>query len=252
MEFKDKVVLITGGSRGIGAATARQFADEGAVVVINYTQNHEAATSVLQSLSGNGHQSILANIADADECEKLINSIYQEYGRLDILVNNAGVFFDHSMDKVNFEEWKQAWDTTLNVNLKGAAHLCYLAGQIMIDQKKGSIINVSSRGAFRGEPESPAYGASKGGLNALTQSLAKALGKYNISVTAVAPGFVETDMAKSALGSEKGDLIINESPMGRIASPEEVAHIIVFLARDRSSFMTGGILDVNGASFLRM
>ncbi|HMQ06675.1 MAG TPA: SDR family oxidoreductase [Saprospiraceae bacterium] len=252
MELKDKVVLITGASRGIGAATARMFAEEGAKVMINYISNHDTAVEVFRSLKGEGHSIRQSNIGNPESCVELINAVENQYGKLDVLVNNAGVFFEHPPDRVKFNEWVAAWEQTLAINLTGPAHLSYLAAKLMMRQHKGYIINVSSRGAFRGEPDCPAYGASKGGLNALTQSLARALGKYNISVTAVAPGFVNTDMAKSALDSERGDFIKGESPMGRVASPEEVAHIIVFLAKERSTFMTGGILDVNGASFLRM
>ena len=134
----------------------------------------------------------------------------------------------------------------------GLAQVTYLIAQGMIHRKSGSIIMVSSRGAFRGEPEFPAYGASKGGLNSMSQSLAKSLGKHGISVVAVAPGFVHTEMAQEALQSDQENKIINESPFGRIATPEEVARTICFLAEQDSSFLSGGIVDINGASFLRM
>ncbi len=252
MKFEDKIVLITGGSRGIGRETAMIFAQEGAQVIINFHSDQQAAETTLRSLSGTGHMMIKADIGSPDELEGMVGTIMDTYDHIDILVNNAGVFFDHRIDETPFDEWLSAWEKIISINLLGVAHLSYLVGQVMIKQNSGAIINISSRGAFRGEPESPAYGASKGGVNSLSQSLARALGKYNISVTAVAPGFVETDMAKSALSSEKGDFIRSESPMNRVATPQEVARIVAFLAEEESKFMTGGIIDINGASFLRM
>ena len=139
----------------------------------------------------------------------------------------------------------------INTNLIGAANVCYWATQLMIPQGGGRIINVSSRGAYRGEPEFPAYGASKAGMNAMSQSLAKRLGRHNISVYAIAPGFVATDMAQAALEGPEGDHIKNQSPMGRVALPEEVAYAILFYASEKAAFMTGGVLDVNGASYFR-
>jgi NAD(P)-dependent dehydrogenase (short-subunit alcohol dehydrogenase family) len=143
------------------------------------------------------------------------------------------------------------WQDTIQTNLVGVANACYCAARHMIDRGGGRIINVGSRGAYRGEPHAPAYGASKAGLHALSQSLAKYLGQYNITVTAVAPGFVETDMARPDLAGPQGDKIRNQSPLGRVATPEDVAHTVLFLAAPGSEFLTGAIIDVNGASYLR-
>jgi 3-oxoacyl-[acyl-carrier protein] reductase len=139
----------------------------------------------------------------------------------------------------------------LDTNLIGAANATYCAAQQMIKQGGGRIVNISSRGAFRGEPDAPAYGASKAGLNAMSQSLAKYLAPYNIFVGVVAPGFVQTDMARDHLTGPQGDAIRNQSPLGRVAQPEEVAYAALFLASEGSQFMTGAIIDVNGASYLR-
>ena len=251
-EFKNKIVLITGGSRGIGREVAIMFASEGASVIINYRKNKIAANETLSLCPGKGHMAIQADMANAQDLKSMVEKVIHHYGRIDILINNAGIFYDHKIDEVDFDTWKKSWERTIQVNLIGPANLCYLVGQHMIANKAGHIINVSSRGAFRGEPGSPAYGASKGGMNSMSQSLAKILGKYNISVTAVAPGFVETEMAFDTLNSPTGEFLRNESPFNRVASPKEVAHTILFLAKEESKFLTGGIVDINGASFLRM
>lgn len=139
----------------------------------------------------------------------------------------------------------------MQINLFGVANLCFCAAQQMIQQGNGRIINISSRGAFRGEPEHTAYGASKAGLNQLSQSLAQALAKYNIFVGVVAPGFVETDMTKDILNGKQGEAIKQQSPLGRVARPEEIAKAVLFLSSEGIDYMTGAILDVNGASYLR-
>lgn len=251
MEFTGKQVLITGSSRGIGAATARAFAEKGARVALHYHSNRERGEAVLAALPGDGHRLWQADIADPASVEQLFRDIQTAGGALDIVVNNAGIFDPHPVDEVDYGTWLQSWQRTLDTNLTGAANVCYWAAQQMIANGGGRIINVSSRGAFRGEPEFPAYGASKAGLNALSQSLAKKLGKYNIGVYAVAPGFVATDMAQPTLDGPKGPAIKGESPLGRVALPEEVAHAILFYASEKALFMTGGIIDVNGASYLR-
>lgn len=251
MDFTEKCVLVTGGSRGIGRAVARAFAERGARVALNYRVDKGAAEQTVASLPGGPHLIIRADVADPDDVERLVDSVAGEFGRLDIVVNNAGVSFFHRFEEVDYRTWQEAWQRTLAVNLLGPANVSYCAAGYMIRQGGGRIVNVSSRGAFRGEPEKPAYGASKAGLNALSQSLAKALGGYNIFVGAVAPGFVETDLSKERLAGPEGEAIRNESPLGRVARPEDVARAVLFLAADGSEFMTGAIIDVNGASYLR-
>lgn len=251
MDFSEKTVLITGGSRGIGRATAQAFAESGARVAINFRSDHEAAKTTIESLAGEGHFAVRADLSRARAVEQLIEAVVGEFGRLDILVNNAGIFKLHPITEVSYKEWQQVWQDTLETNLIGAANTCYCAAQHMITAGGGRIINVSSRGAFRGEPEQPAYGASKAALNAMGQSLAQALAPYNIFVGTVAPGFVETDMAKDWLEGEQGEQIKHQSPMQRVAQPEEVARGILFLASAGTEFMTGAILDINGASYLR-
>jgi NAD(P)-dependent dehydrogenase (short-subunit alcohol dehydrogenase family) len=172
-------------------------------------------------------------------------------GGLHVLVNNAGIFLDHPLPDLSYTEWQQAWDITLRTNLFGPANLIYCAAHHMMSQGGGRIVNISSRGAFRGEPEGPAYGASKAGLNALSQSLAQKLAPHGIFLAVVAPGYVETDMAADHLQGPLGDGIRNQSPLNRVAMPDEVAYAAVFLASPGTEFMTGCILDVNGASYLR-
>ncbi len=251
-KFKGKVVLITGGSRGIGRACAQLFAAQGARVIITYKSNREEADHTLE-LMGDGQQHIALQLDSSQpgSIESLFNVVLEKYNRLDVLVNNAGIFKEHKIDSIYFDGWQQAWKETIDTNLIGVANMCYFAARQMIQQQYGKIINISSRGAFRGEPDHTAYGASKAGLNSLTQSLAVALGKHNIVVGAVAPGFVQTDMVADFLDSEVGEMVKAQSPFNRVATPEEVARVVAMFASDGVEFMTGGIVDVNGASYLR-
>lgn len=252
MDFSSKTVLITGGSRGIGRAAAVMFARYGAEVVFSYEKNHEEAMTTLDKMSSGKHKAIQASMEDPDQLKSMVDEIIEGYGKIDILINNAGVYDIHPFTSTSFDSWQRVWQRTIAINLTGVAHLCWLVGHNMIERCGGAIINVTSRGAFRGEPEAPAYGASKAAVNALSQSLAQALGRYNIAVIAIAPGFVETDMAEEILLSPKGDAIRGESPFNRVAEPEEVAHALCFAAQEKLKFLSGGIIDINGASFLRM
>lgn len=250
-DFQDKKVLITGGSRGIGRATAIAFAARGAKIALNFRRDSAAATAVIEDLEGEGHFAIKADISKAHAVEGLMNAVVGEFGQLDVVVNNAGIYIPHPVDDCDYATWQQAWSDTLSLNLTGVANMCYWAAKNMKEKGGGHIINVSSRGAFRGEPMHSAYGASKAGLNAMSQSLAQELGPHKIYVSVVAPGFVETDMTKTLLDGPAGEGIKSQSPLQRVATPEEVAHGIVFLANQKSAFMTGAILDINGASYLR-
>lgn len=251
MNFKDKVVLITGGSRGIGKATAIAFAEQGASVAFTYGSDDRVAEETYNQLPGDSHTIINADIQVAQQSKAAVALVIEKYRRLDILVNNAGIFVPHPIAESGFEEWEAAWNTTMAVNLFGPAHMTFFAVKEMIRLGGGRIVNVSSRGAFRGEPEHPAYGASKAGLNSFSQSMAKALGKYKIYVTAVAPGYVETPMTEELLKDQSGIEIRGQSPLNRAAKPKEIAHAILMLASEGSEYMTGAILDVNGASYLR-
>jgi 3-oxoacyl-[acyl-carrier protein] reductase len=179
-----------------------------------------------------------------------VDSAAAGLGGLDVLVNNAGVHPWHPITEVSYQTWQDVWQETLTVNLTGAANVTWCAVQHM-KGTGGRIVNVTSRGAFRGEPRHPAYGASKAGLNAFGQSMARALAPYRISVATVAPGYVETEMAADDLTSAQGDEIRAQSPFNRVATPEEIAAAVVYLASAEAEWASGAILDLNGASYLR-
>lgn len=250
-DFNGKVILVTGAARGIGRACAETFARFGGSVAVHYHTSQQQAEQLVHILKGKNHRAFGADLADPAACESLINAVMQHYGRLDILVNNAGIYQMNSFADLNYADWQQTWQDTLGTNLIAPANLCFLAAQVMMKQKRGHIINISSRGAFRGEPDALPYGASKAGLNQFSQSLAQALAPYNIFVGVVAPGFVRTDMAAALLDGPQGDAIRAQSPLGRVAAPEEIAEAVVRLAADGMMYATGCILDVNGASYLR-
>jgi 3-oxoacyl-[acyl-carrier protein] reductase len=249
---RGRAVLVTGASRGIGAAVARAFAAGGDRVAVHYGASPAKAEKVAASLAGSGHLVVGADLADAEGVRGMVDAAADGLGGLDVLVNNAGVFAPHPITDTSYEQWQRAWHDTLAVNLVGAANVTWCAVQHMLRGGGGHIVNVSSRGAFRGEPGQPAYGASKAGIIALGQSLARALGPHAIAVTAVAPGLTVTDMAAEALAGEQGDRRRAESPLGRVATPEEVAAAVVFLASPEATMASGSVLDVNGASHLRM
>lgn len=251
MGFAGKVALVTGASRGIGQSIASHFAEAGARVAIHYHRDRTAAEGTLASLSGSSHWLFQADLGDPSSARVLVESVISHMGQIDILVNNAGIFEEHRLADVSYQEWLEAWDRTLAVNLLGPANITYWVAHHMIGRGGGRIVNVSSRGAFRGEPEAPAYGASKAGLNAMSQSLAQALAPHGIFICVVAPGWVETDMAAEYLASPNGDDIRDQSPLGRVARPEEVAKTVLFLSSEGTDFLTGCIVDVNGASYLR-
>jgi 3-oxoacyl-[acyl-carrier protein] reductase len=247
-----RAVLVTGASRGIGAAIARAFASAGDRVAVHYGSSVDRAEQVVASLSGTGHMIVGADLADAAAVRRMVDAAADGLGGLDVLVNNAGVFEPHPITETTYDDWQRAWQNTLAVNLVGAANVTWCAVQHMVGRGGGHIVNISSRGAFRGEPSQPAYGASKAGIVAFGQSLARALGPHAITVTAVAPGFTQTDMTAQELAGENGDKRRAESPLGRVAAPEEVAAAVVFLASPDAAMASGSVLDINGASYLRM
>lgn len=249
--LQNKVCLVTGSSRGIGAAIAAAFAADGARVAVHYGSNRGAAEQVIEGLAGDGHAIFEADFSDAGVAPDLVSRVIESMGRLDVLVNNAGIYHAHGPLEVSTDKWLERWHQILEVNLVGPAALCQSAARCMVEQGGGRIINIGSRGAFRGEPDGPAYGASKAGLHSMSQSLAVALAPHNVQVIAVAPGFVETDMASDLLVGKTGDAVRGQSPMNRVARPDEVAETVRFLATTDAQFLTGAIIDINGASYLR-
>jgi 3-oxoacyl-[acyl-carrier protein] reductase len=247
----NRSVLVTGSSRGIGRAIAEAFAAAGDRVAIHHRDSPALAADLLASLPGTGHVVVRADLADADAVREMVDAAASQLGGLDVLVNNAANFTAHPITDVSYEQWQAAWQSTIGVNLIGAANVTWCAVRHMIAGGGGRIVNVSSRGAFRGEPRQPAYGASKAGLNALGQSLAVALAPHNITVATVAPGYVQTDMAAAHLQGARGEAIRAQSPLGRVARPEEIADAVMYLASPQAEWATGAILDLNGASYLR-
>ncbi|MDO8542888.1 MAG: SDR family oxidoreductase [Opitutaceae bacterium] len=250
--------LVTGASRGIGRAIALHLAARGCRVAVHYAHQRAAANDTLAALPGQGHATFAADAADPGELKRLWQEVVHAFGRIDLLVNNAGVYSDHPPLETTSDRWEAEWERTLAVNLLAPARLAHLAARHMAaaelrdeDFGRGRIVNISSRGAFRGEPHSPAYGASKAGLNSLSQSLAKALARNSIFVFCLAPGWVETEMAARYLEGPRGTEILSEHPLGRVARAEEIARTAVFCALDAPAAMTGSIIDVNGASYLR-
>lgn len=260
-------VLVTGASRGVGAATARAFAERGDRVLVHYRGAHDRAREVLGTLPGEGHALAQADLADPEETRRLAEEAVAVLGRVDVLVNNAALFLDpaaggsrrgdHRLTDTDYDSWVRAWRTTLATNLMGPANLTFCVARHMLEvapaegMPTGRVVNVGSRGAYRGEPDVPAYGASKAGLHAFGQSMAVALAPHGIAVTSVAPGFIATDMAAGLLEGPAGDGIRAQSPFGRVATPEEVAAAVVCLAEPGAEWASGAVLDFNGASHLR-
>lgn len=252
VDFTNKRVLVTGSSKGVGAATARIFARAGARVCVHYNQDLAGAKAVVESLEGAGHTILQADVSDPRAARLLVDMAATKLGGLDVLVNNAGIFRPHPVDgTMAFDTWLNTFQDTLNTNLVGPAAAAFAAIQYMRKQGGGAIVNVGSRGAFRGEAGQVGYGAAKAGLHALSQSLAQAVGQDKITVHAVAPGFIETAMARPHLQGAAGDAVKAQSPLNRVAKVEEIARAILFLASPDAQFTTGGILDINGASYLR-
>jgi NAD(P)-dependent dehydrogenase (short-subunit alcohol dehydrogenase family) len=244
-------ILITGASGGIGRAAAIECAGRGARIGVHYNGNRERAEATLATLDGDGHRLFQCDITDPQAAAALVEDAEQAFAGLDVLVNNAGVSQRHDITDIDYDTWQQSWHRIVTTNLTAAANLSFCAAQKMVARGGGRIVNVSSRGAFRGEPLMPWYGASKAGMNAMGQSMAQALGPKGVFVYTVAPGFVETEMAAAVLASAEGDDIRNQSTIGRVAQPQELGKTIGFLALEAPEFMTGCIVDVNGASYLR-
>ncbi len=225
-------VLVTGASRGIGRAIVEAFERQGDRVVAHSTKD--------------------GDLRDPEAAQAVVAQAIQTLdGGLDVVVNNAAVWIGHPIATTSYADWQAAWRETFEVNLFGAANVSYCAARHMMEREAGGrIINVGSRGAYRGEPDHPAYGASKAALHSLGQSLAVALAPHGIAVASVAPGFVHTERQDELLTGPDGDRIRAQSPFGRVGSVDEVAEAVIYLASGPATWASGAVLDLNGASYL--
>jgi 3-oxoacyl-[acyl-carrier protein] reductase len=245
-----RAVLVTGASRGVGRAVAIAFAEGGDRVAIHHRESAPLAEQLAAALPGTGHVVVQADLTDPEAVRRMVDDAAARLGGLDVLVNNAGQATPHPILGTSYEQWQQHWRRTVDLNLIGAANVTWCAVQ-HLRAGGGRIVNVSSRGAFRGEPNQPAYGASKAGLNALGQSLAVALAPYGIAVATVAPGFVEPDLTNEHIKAPRDEGMRAQSPFNRVARPEEIAAAVHWLASAEAEWASGTIVDLNGASYLR-
>ncbi|MGV9692021.1 SDR family NAD(P)-dependent oxidoreductase [Streptomyces sp. NPDC003444] len=245
-------VLVSGASRGLGAEVARAFAANGDRVAVHFATRAEEARTTLDSLRGTGHVLVGGDLADPTAAATVADTAAEALGGIDVLVNNAAVNLRHTLAETPYEEWVEVWRRHVSVNLLATAHLSHLAARRMIDQASGGrIVNIGSRGAFRGEPDHPAYGATKAAVHALGQSLAVSLAPHGIGVASVAPGFFATERVAPRLEGPEGAAIRAQSPFGRVATPAEIAAAVLWLASPDAEWASGSILDLNGASHLR-
>ncbi|MCL4510379.1 MAG: SDR family oxidoreductase [Bacteroidetes bacterium] len=249
IDLSNQVVLITGGSRGIGAATAKLFAKAGANVAITYSSNDARASELVNEIQklGRKARAFKGDNSKADVVKKIVEDTYKEFGRLDVLVNNAGIWTDGELESLS----EKVWDETIDLNLKGTFLFCHYVAPIMKKQGGGRIINVSSTAGQRGEAFHSHYAASKGGVISFTKSLSTELAPYNILVNSVAPGWVDTEMCADVFSDKNYKEEVRRSiPLGRIPTGEDIAGPILFLASDLARHVTGEILNVNGGSVL--
>lgn len=248
-----RAVLVSGASRGLGRALATAFAANGDRVAVHYGSRESDARLTLESLTGTGHALVGGDISDPAGAARVADEAAAAVGPVDVLVNNAAVNDPHPPVTTPYEEWAEHWQRHMSVNLLGTALLSHRVAHGLIERRAGGrIVNIGSRGAFRGEPDYPAYGATKAAVHALGQSLAVALGPYGIGVASVAPGFIETERVAHRLTGPEGETIRAQSPFGRVATPQEIAEAVLWLASPAAEWSSGTVLDLNGASHLRM
>jgi len=243
MKLKDKVALVTGASRGLGKAIALKLAAEGARVTVNYMKSADKAEEVVKEIMSRGGNAaaMQADITSLPEVEKMVDSLNEQFGRIDILVNNAGVTKDELLLSMTPEDW----DIVIKTNLGGLFNCTKAVAKYMMVQKSGRIINISSVAGERGGRGQSNYAASKGGINAFTRSVAMELASKKITVNAVAPGVVETEMSSTVIRRAK-DIILDAVALKRLGQPEEIANVVAFLASDDASYITGEVIRVDG------
>lgn len=241
--LQDKVAIVTGGSRGIGRAISIELARRGARVVVNYNRRADAAEEVVAAIEALGGQAMAfqADVSWLEQAQRLVQATLEAYGALHVLVNNAGVTRDRLIMMMTEEDW----DTVLRVDLKSLFNMCKAAARPMIRQRYGRIINISSVAGIAGQAGQTNYAAAKAGVIGFTKSLAKELGPRGITVNAVAPGLIPTDLTAD-LPDELREEAIRRTPLGRVGKPEEIAYAVAFLASDEAAFITGVTLPVDG------
>ncbi len=251
-ELQGRTALVTGASRGIGSAIARQYARRGMRVALHYNANAEAARSVLAQLppcKAGPHLLVQADVSDPEDTRRMVEETLAAFGRLDVLVNNAGIFEAVPFDTPDYSDWQAGWKRTLDTNLMSAVNATFCALPQMKRQGGGKVINIASRSAFRAETDAPAYAVSKAGMVNLTRCLARAEAHNNILSYCIAPGWVETAMAREGMATMAAD-ILSQIPLGRIASVEDVAGVAVFFASDAANYLTGVTMLVTGGSWM--
>ena len=243
MKLKDKVALVTGASRGLGKAIALELAAQGARVTVNYLKSAAPAEEVVQQIISRGGTAaaVQADITSLPEVEKMVDGLYEQCGRIDILVNNAGVTRDELLLSMTPEDWEMV----IKTNLGGLFNCTKAVAKYMMVQKSGRIINISSVAGERGGRGQSNYAASKGGINAFTRSVAMELAPKKVTVNAVAPGVVETEMSSTVIRRAK-DIILDSVALKHLGQPEEIAKVVAFLASDDSSYITGEVIRVDG------
>ena len=249
LQLRDRVAIVTGGSRGIGRAIVELLSGCGAQVAVNYVKGKETAEAFVEELRGRGVDaiSVQANVAKVDEAQQLIDSTLAHFKRVDILVCNAGIWEGAPLEQMT----EELWDRTIDINLKGTWSVCRAVVPHMKARRSGKIVILASTAGQRGEANFSNYAASKGAQIAFTKSLADELGEWGINVNAVAPGWVDTDMTQDALGAEEQrKLIAAAIPLKRIASPADIAGPVAFLCSSWAGHITGEILNVNGGAVL--
>ncbi len=245
--LKGKNAIVTGGSMGIGTAIALGLAAEGCSVAINYRRHESEAAGVVERIEQLGCRglAVKADVADFADAQNMVRRVEEEFGGLDILVCNAGINWDGVIWKMTEEQW----DTVINVNLKGYFNYNRAAAEVFVRQKGGKIVNISSINGIRGKFGQSNYAASKGGEIAMSKSLARELGKFNVNVNVVAPGMVMTEMARK-IPPEFLNKAVDETVLGRIAAPEDCANVVVFLCSDRARHVTGEVIQVDGGQYI--
>lgn len=249
IDLKGRKTLVTGGSRGIGRATAILFARAGSDIAVNFMSREDAAREVKEEVERIGRECVLlkADVSIPEEVRRMVGELYEKWGQIDVLVNNAGIWTYGEMGEMDQEVWAQS----MKINLDGVFYVCNAVVPMMKQKKRGWIVNVSSTAAQRGEAFHSHYAATKGAINSLTKSLAVELASHNIRVNCVAPGWVDTDMCAEVFSDpDYREAVRNSIPLKRIAAPEDIAGAILFLASDLACHITGEILNVNGGSVL--